>query len=397
MLDILVVGAGMVGWSAALAMAKKGFRVGLIEKKRQSDFTSMQDFTSDLRPYDTKVVALSRATERFFEGLGIWERIQNSRFASYERMFIWDSVADGNITFSASDFYEYNLGYIVEQNVILHALWHAGHEQSSLSLYEGATITNIAFFQEEVRVTLDSGVELKTRLLIGADGAHSFIRRYYHIPTVSWEYNQSAIIAMVCGTKPHNRTAFQRFAPDGPLALLPLVDQHQASIVWTTTPERALYLSQMEETAFSSLLQREVDQVMGEMQLQSARSIFPLQAQHAQRYFGERMVLVGDAAHTLHPLAGLGVNLGFKDVFVLAKILSEAQKQGRPFYARRILQRYERERKLHNRLVIYAMEALKRGFGSRAFLVEQWRNRALNWVDSRAFFKQIFVKMALET
>lgn len=391
--NIVVVGAGMIGLAAALALAQQEFSVTLIEAR---PFTAMDLPTVD-SPFDTRVVAVSRASEKLLDNLGIWQTIQATRSLAYEHMMVWDNEADGKIHFSAVDFFEPNLGHIIEHKVIVGALWQALQNQPHVRTVFGTALRDIRNKENHIEVVLDSQETLRAALVIGADGAHSSVRKIMEIGTKGWHYGQSAIIATVKGAQSHQHTAFQRFSPEGPLALLPLAEKNHSSIVWTTTPVMAQKLCQMPIADFNVTLTREITGVMGEMQLVGERVAIPLKTHHATCYATPRCVLIGDAAHTLHPLAGQGVNLGFMDVASLVKNLCEAKNKKRDVGALRILSRYERERKMHNQAMIWGMELFKRGFGSRQPAIQALRNYGLNWVDQKLALKQFFVKLAMGT
>jgi 2-octaprenylphenol hydroxylase len=342
------------------------------------------------------VVAITRASEQLLTQLEVWPFIQAQRICAYQRMTVWDSVADGHIQFFASDFFEPNLGYIIEQQVILGAL-HQAIAKTDILLLGEMGLSQIDQHEDFVTATLTNGKTIQSRLIIGADGANSIVRTLAMIPSKGWEYEQSAIVATIQGSQSHQATAFQRFAPDGPLALLPLASPDHCSIVWTTSVRRAKTLMSCSEDEFNQTLGLECNHMMGQMKLVGKRYSFDLKTHHAIEYAAHRCVLVGDAAHTLHPLAGQGVNLGFLDVAALVKVLNEVQKKNRDFGQLNYLQRYQRERRLHNQMMIWAMELFKRGFASQSAFVQGLRNIGLNWVDKHTMLKQLFAKMALGT
>ncbi|MFI4937086.1 MAG: UbiH/UbiF/VisC/COQ6 family ubiquinone biosynthesis hydroxylase [Candidatus Berkiellales bacterium] len=393
MIEVVIIGAGIVGLSTALALAQAGFSVTIVETRPHPEVI----MPNASEPFDIKVVAISRSSQQFFKSLNIWEKIVNGRACAYQHMTIWDSVADGIIHFSAADFFEPDLGHIIEQRVILAALWQAIKMQSNVTIIPGTHLVEMRPNKESVELLLSSGMTFHTALLIGADGALSTVRKCAQIETTAWDYQQSAIIATVEGKKSHQQTAFQRFAPDGPLALLPLAQTNQSSIVWTTSPERALDLSQQPTATFNKTLTRETDDVMGDFEVVSSRMVIPLRTHHTKQYAKSRCVLVGDAAHTLHPLAGQGVNLGLLDATSLVDKLITAKNRDRDMGSMKVLQRYERERRMHNQMMIWGMEAFKRGFGSRSQMVQRLRNVGLNWVDKQLSVKQFFAKLAMGT
>ncbi len=388
--DIIVVGAGIVGLAAALALALEGFEVAIIEAQNNPK----QDLPLATSEYDTKVVAITRASQNFLDYLGLWQTIDLTRSCAYQHMKVWDSVMDGLIEFSAVDFFEDDLGHIIEQSVIQGALWQALKSQPKITIFTGTKIDNFNYQQDKVALNCGEKSTLTAKCLVAADGAASRLRDLCQIATTAWDYKQSAIVATVQGTLTHCLTAYQRFAPDGPLALLPLSHSHLSSIVWTTTPQKSQDLMQLSPGEFAKRLSHEIDGVMGEMSLISERFLFPLKTHHAKQYAVPGCVLVGDAAHTLHPLAGQGVNLGLMDVAALVETLRMNKTRIGEF---NILKRYERQRKGHNQIMIWAMELFKQGFSSQDLFVQRVRNFGLNWVNGKPQLKHLFAKMALGT
>lgn len=390
--DAIVVGGGIVGLACALALAQQGFKLALVESGQ-----AKLNPPAKTDPFDAKIVAITRSSEHFFQQLGVWGAITQIRSCPYQQMQVWDSAADGKITFSASEFFEPNLGHMIEQQVILVALWQALKEQPNVDLFTQTELQNIQLQDKGRIIALSDGQNLKTTLLIAADGANSCARKLCQISSQGWDYQQSALVAIVQGAQSHQFTAFQRFAPDGPLALLPLADPHQCAVVWTTATENAQNLLAAAELSFNTALQRECDAVMGEMTLKSRRWIFPLHTHHAKHYVLEHFALMGDAAHTLHPLAGQGVNLGLLDAQALTQVVIRAKNKRRDYGTLTTLRRYERQRRFHNQSMIWAMECFKRGFASQNPLIQYWRNTGLNWVDRQNSLKQWFAKVALGT
>lgn len=386
--DVVVVGAGMVGLACAVGLAKDGFRIAVLES--QSGMASMPN-QSD--PVDNKVVAISRASLALFEKLEIEKRIMDCRVGPYEKMTVWDSVCDGLIEFSAHDVYEPNLGYIIEQRVIIGALWGALRSYSNVDVFFNAALKSIDTDDEDAYVNF-STEKIVAKLVIGADGANSTVRKIMAMSTREKDYNQSAVVATIKGTRSHGNTAYQRFASDGPLAWLPLFDPLLTSIVWTTTPLEAKRLCALPKEEFNTLLTRESEGKLGELDVISPRLCYPLKSHHARQYSMHRCVLVGDAAHTIHPLAGMGVNLGFLDCATLLKVLHEAKNKKRDFGRASWLTRYERERRWHNQMIMSSMDAFKEGFGSEQPLVQAMRNRAFNFVQRHRILKRFFVRQA---
>ena len=391
--DVIVVGGGMVGLTCVLALAEQGFTVALVEAQT----TPPKPLPAQNQPFDNRVVAISRASEQLFRSLDVFSLMQNSRTCAYQHMKVWDDAMDGNIHFCAMDYFEPDLGHIIEQQVILGALWQKLSLHKAVTYFWGTKPEAQIAGENHIELTLSSEEKMSAKLIIAADGANSMMRRLCDVPSRGWDYQQKALVATVKGTIAHHNTAFQRFASDGSLALLPLSDPFHSSIVWATSPAFAGVLCQHEEAVFNEILTREINGVMGEMELKSQRMTFELRTHHAKHYAASRCVFVGDAAHTLHPLAGQGVNLGLLDVAQLVKELSQAKAKSRDFGAMRVLARYERRRKWHNQIMIWSMELFKRGFASQNSFIQRIRNMGLQFVDQQKTLKQLFAKVAMGT
>ncbi|MEO6697191.1 MAG: UbiH/UbiF/VisC/COQ6 family ubiquinone biosynthesis hydroxylase [Gammaproteobacteria bacterium] len=392
--DVVIAGGGIVGATLACALDGEGLRVAVIEARPPEDSTDKTD---------PRVSAISRGSVQILESLGVWPAVAARRVSPFRAMQVWDASGSGNIHFDSADIGMDTLGYIVENNVMLAALWERLHNSTTIDVHCPARITTAIWEEGRVTLTLDDGRELDARLLIGADGADSTVRRLAGITTRGWDYHQTALVATLRTSHPHHETAWQRFLPGGPLAFLPLVDG-SSSIVWTLPPEQAARLRALNEDAFIKELQEAVGVPpahgyeglgLGTILETGPRLSFPLRLIHADQYVKPRLALIGDAAHTVHPLAGQGVNLGISDAAALAEVVSEARAQGKDIGALRVLRRYERWRKGDNLIMVAALEGIKRLFAAHAPPLRWVRNRGLALTDRAWPVKNTLMRHAM--
>jgi 2-octaprenylphenol hydroxylase len=384
--DLVVVGGGMVGAALACAMAESGFQVCVLEA--QEPQTQWPPGEVDLR-----VSALSRASQRILYNLGAWERMTQLRVSPYTDMQVWDAGGKGSIHFSAAEIGEPNLGHIVENRVTQLALWERLAQLPNATMLCPGSLSRLEF-GDSPRLWLDDGRILQAGLIVGADGRDSLVRKMAGIGIQGWDYDQHAIVATVRPQQHHQFTAWQRFMPTGPLALLPILDGH-CSIVWSTSPLQAQELMGLDDDAFCEVLSLASERRLGEMLEVGPRGLFPLRLGHAETYIREGLALVGDAAHAIHPLAGQGVNLGFLDAATLAEVLVEAKKAGRKLGALTTLRRYERARKGDNLGMLAAMDLFKRFFSNEILPVQLLRNFGLSLVDHAGPLKDMIMRRAM--
>ncbi|HXH01740.1 MAG TPA: UbiH/UbiF/VisC/COQ6 family ubiquinone biosynthesis hydroxylase [Candidatus Competibacteraceae bacterium] len=386
--DVVIAGGGMVGTALACALGGSPLRVALLES------APPRPLPAGTEP-DLRVSAISRASQRILAAVGAWDPIAASaRLAPYRHMRVWDAAGPGRIQFDAAELGEPELGWIIENRVLQYALWETAAGHDNLSLFCPAELHLLGEREagQYLHLQLHDGRGLRTRLLVGADGAQSRVRRLTGIASAGWEYEQAGLVATVSTEKPHQDTAWQRFLPTGPLAFLPLFDG-QCSIVWST-PHSAQLLA-LDERSFALTLSEAFDWTLGAITRVGPRTAFPLRLQHAQQYVRPRVALVGDAAHVVHPLAGQGVNLGLLDAAALAEVLLEASAAGRDPGELALLRRYERWRKGHNLLTLGVMDGFKRLFGSTLGPVKLLRNLGLNLTDAIAPVKHLLARHAM--
>ncbi|MFI8337779.1 2-octaprenyl-3-methyl-6-methoxy-1,4-benzoquinol hydroxylase [Pseudomonas taetrolens] len=390
--DLLIVGAGMVGSALALALKDSGLKILLLDGSP----LSVKPFAAEL-PFEPRVSALSAASQRILERLGAWAGITGRRTSPYAHMQVWDGSGTGEIHFSAASVHAEVLGHIVENRVVQDALLDCLHG-TAIEMLPNARLEQMRRSGDDWLLTLADGRTLRAPLVVAADGANSAVRRLTGCETREWDYQHHAIVTSVRCSRPHQQTAWQRFTDHGPLAFLPLArdgQQDWCSIVWSTTPELAERAMAMDDAAFCRELELAFEGRLGQVLSADPRVCVPLRQRHAKRYVAEGLVLIGDAAHTIHPLAGQGVNLGFLDAAVLAQVLLHAADRGERLADVRVLSRYERRRMPHNLALMAAMEGFERLFQADSLAVRLLRNTGLKWVNNMPEAKAVFVRQAL--
>ncbi|WP_434628541.1 2-octaprenyl-3-methyl-6-methoxy-1,4-benzoquinol hydroxylase [Pseudomonas sp. Z6-14] len=390
--DLLIVGAGMVGSALALALQGSGLQVLLLDGSPMS----VKPFDAQAA-FEPRVSALSAASQRILERLGVWDGIIGRRASPYTDMHVWDGSGTGQIHFSAASLHADVLGHIVENRVVQDALLDRLHD-CDLGLLANARLEQMRRSGDDWLLTLADGRTLRAPLVIAADGANSAVRRLTGVATREWDYLHHAIVTSVRSARPHRTTAWQRFTDNGPLAFLPLAREGQedwCSIVWSTTPDEAQRLMALDDTVFCNELERAFEGQLGTVLSADPRLCVPLRQRHAKRYVAEGLALIGDAAHTIHPLAGQGVNLGLLDAAVLAEVLLQAAGRGERLADVKVLSRYERRRMPHNLALMAAMEGFERLFQADPLPVRWLRNAGLKLVDRLPEAKALFVREAL--
>lgn len=395
--DLVVVGAGLVGSAVAarVAMADPDLRIALLEAGPLPALFEGRDF-------DPRVVALTRASQQLLEQLQAWPRVVARRACAYTDMRVWDAVGTGSIHFDCREVQQPNLGHIAENSAVLSALLAGLEACPGVDLRRPAQVQDLQREGDHNRVQLQDGAVLRAPLVVAADGAQSRLRQLAGIETREWDYGQRAIVTTVRTAKAHAHTAWQRFLDSGPLAFLPLHcplaegdDEHYSSIVWSTTPDAASGLLSLDDEAFAGALGEAFEWRLGAVESVARRHSFPLRQRHAVTYMAPGLALVGDAAHTIHPLAGQGVNLGFLDAAALGDEILRARRRGIPLQHPSLLQRYQRQRKTHNLAMMGLMEAFKRLFGADQLPLRWLRNEGMRRLDSLPLLKNAVIRQAL--
>jgi len=376
----------MVGAALVCALGNSPLKVAVLDRAPAAPLPE--------KDYDPRVSAVTLASRALFENLGAWEGMERRRVSPVREMRVWSDDDGGSIHFNAAEIGEPALAYIVENSVIQTALIERLHRFTNVHYLCPVEIGDITLADNGAAIVLRDGRLLQTRLLVGADGADSAVRQAAGIGTHSLKLNQQGIVATVATERPHEQIARQRFLSTGPLAFLPLDEPHSCSIVWSADSARAEQLLALDDVAFINELQIVFGDSLGAVQIVSPRAAFPLTLSHAKAYTAPHLALIGDAAHTVHPLAGQGVNLGFLDAATLAEVLLDAAANHKDIGGHAVLRRYERWRKGDNLAMISVTGGFKYLFGNDWPVVSQLRNWGLDLTNAATPVKNFIMRRA---
>ncbi len=385
--DVAIVGGGMVGLALACGLEGSGLRVAVLEQQ-------VPEALDPQAPPALRVSAINGASEKLLTHLGVWPTILQ-RASCYHGMEVWDSDSFGRIAFDDSSFGFSHLGYIIENAVIHQALWEQAQQCADITLMAPAHMQQVAWGENEAFLTLKDGNMLTARLVVGADGANSWLRQQADIPLTFWDYRHHALVATIRSAEPHQAVARQVFHGSGILAFLPLSDPCQSSIVWSLPPLEAERMQQVDEATFNQALSVAFDMRLGLCQLESERQVFPLMGRYARQFAGHRLALLGDAAHTIHPLAGQGVNLGFMDAAELIAELRRLHAGGKDIGQHLYLRRYERSRKHSAALMLAGMQSFRELFAGNNPAKKLLRDLGLKLADTLPGVKPQLIRQAM--
>ncbi|WP_312235456.1 FAD-dependent 2-octaprenylphenol hydroxylase [Pseudescherichia sp.] len=386
--DVAIVGGGMVGLAVACGLQGCGLRVAVLEQNPPQPLP-------ESAPPALRVSAINAASEKLLTRLGVWSSIVANRASCYHGMEVWDKDSFGRIAFDDRSMGYSHLGHIIENDVIHQALWQRAQQCQDVTLMAPAGVQQVAWGENEAFLTLKDGGMLTARLVVGADGANSWLREKADIALTSWDYRHHALVATIRTDEPHEAVARQVFHGDGILAFLPLSDPHLCSIVWSLPPLEAASMQDTTEEAFNQALDMAFDNRLGLCHLESERLVFPLTGRYARQFAAHRLALVGDAAHTIHPLAGQGVNLGFMDAAELVNELKRLHGAGKDIGQHLYLRRYERSRKHSAGVMLASMQGFRELFAGTHPAKKLLRDLGLKLADTLPGVKPQLIRQAM--
>ncbi|MBB3167111.1 UbiH/UbiF/VisC/COQ6 family ubiquinone biosynthesis hydroxylase [Simiduia aestuariiviva] len=399
--DIVIVGAGLVGALLGLQLARQLPQLSLVVLEAADAPTRF-----DATRVDPRVVALTENSVAMLRAVGLWDRVAAQRVSPYTHMTVWDGEGTGRIEFDGALVDRPQLGFIVENSLLVSELQQALSYQPNVQLLMGEQVAEVQLPSVNgddqfgaVQVGLANGRQMTAALVLAADGGNSTVRALAGMAVREWDYQQQGIVTTITTERAHDQVARQRFMKTGPLALLPLTTGatpgHQCSIVWSADCARAEAIMALDDDAFCRALTDAAEGCLGRVTAADRRFSFPLWQRHAVDYCAPGLALVGDAAHTIHPLAGQGVNIGLKDVAALVTEIERALSRDLPLGCMATLRRYQRARKADNLLTMAGMEGFKRLFGADSHWLRWLRNEGLRQVDRQPLLKRALIHHAM--
>ena len=384
--QVTIVGGGVAGALLALYLGKARVNTCLIDKGKPS--------LKLANPFVGRTTSLNLSSINSLREAGIWETIEKNS-QQFEEIYVWDAEGSSSVQFNAAEISRKDLGVIVHNNIILEAIFNELEKIPEIRLIEDDSLMDIKHDPHKVEISTHAGLNIISELLIGADGSLSKVRDLSQIPIRTWSYQQQALVASVVTEKSLNKTAFQIFTDTGPIALLPLAQgSNEASLIWSTDEEYGQKILKLERNLLMQELRLKTEDRFGEIICKEDIDSFPLHQLHAKKFYKGRSILVGDSAHTIHPLAGQGLNLGIADVKEISELLTSANRYGRALYDEEILKSYSKRREPESYKMIALMEAFKRGFGSENIWMKLGRNFAFNFANNTKVLKQRLIKEA---
>lgn len=383
--DVVIVGGGMVGAAVACGLGGSSLKVAVLETVMPTAFSAEQ-------PHDLRVSALSIASKNILATVGAWDGVLNRRYCPFKRMRVWETA--GDTEFCSDAIKQEELGFIVENRITQLALLDRMQQFDNISFYCPVAIKRINYAATGSQIELDDGRILTAKLLVAADGGQSRVRQAVGLGLTSWDYQQHALVIYVETDYPQQDITWQRFVPSGPQAFLPLPGNY-GSLVWYNSPDEVSRLKNLPYQQVMTELLATFPEELGKLKQILGVASFPLRRQHAQSYVKQGVVLVGDAAHTINPLAGQGVNIGLLDAAALAEVLTEAQRKGENIAEVKILKRYENMRRTENLKMMTTMDIFYQAFSNQILPLKILRNLGLGLAERISPLKNKVMKAAM--
>ncbi|WP_392558937.1 FAD-dependent monooxygenase [Orbus mooreae] len=387
--DVVIVGGGLVGLATACSLSNSTMNIAIIDSK-DNIYQQMGDNDISIR-----ASAINLASKHYFEQIGIWNQLETSkRVLSFDTIDVFEKQGKARLQ-ADSNHYQYpNLGYIIENQLMLNQLYIRAQEQSNINFLHH-NVDELFFSSDRGFIHLDNGQKISAKLIIAADGANSSIRQKQQIKVIQRPYRHQAIIATVKTSHPHQSCARQIFYAGGIIAFLPLWKSDLSCLVWSATPEQAEYLRSIDFESFSQQLTEMSEYCLGSCQVISERLVFPLTARYCPQPVKDRLVLIGDAAHTIHPLAGQGVNLGLADSKQLTQIVCQNYLAGKDFGSKQLFSRYQLDRSKDAIKMLSGMQIIQDMFDGASPIKKGIRGLGMNMINSTPLIKKYLIKHAL--
>lgn len=387
--DVVIVGAGIVGLTLACALINKGLRLAILDNTIHLK-VNKQALGSHVR-----VSAITQGSQQILKSYQVWHKMAKPTLSSFERMEVWEQASVTRLIFDAAETEQPCLGTILSNEALQTALLTQAKTAAELDWFFAESLTAILNEYPQVLLSLASGKTITTQLVVGADGVNSCVRQLAGIPYRERDYEQQALVATVQTALAHQKTARQVFLPTGPLAFLPLADPTLSSIVWSTTSEESKRLKTLSDVDFNLELADAFEQCLGDIKRSSVRVSFALKTQHCEQYIKLGIALIGDAVHTIHPLAGQGANLGIADAHCLANVILNAYQKQRVIGALHTLRRYERERRFYRRVMGTGIDLIKQTFAEKRSFLVNTRRVGLSFIEKTPWLKNHFMRYAM--
>ncbi len=385
--DIIIIGGGISGLTLANLLANSELNIALVDQQAPPTSGLMQ-------PADARVSAINHASQAIFATIGIWPAMQQLRVSDYHTMRVWDANSPATITFDRTELAQPSLGHIIEHSVMRQTLWQRLTQHPNVHLYHSTQPQRLTTQTNRITVQLSNNDSITAQLVVGADGIQSWVAQQTALCSDKIIGDEYAIIATLQTEHPHQHTAWQRFLSTGPVALLPLTDPHLVSLVWSTTTADAARLMELPVAAFNESVTQATENALGAMQVCDQRHRFPLLRHHVAQYVKPHIALIGDAAHSILPLAGQGMNLGLLDAACLAQSIQDALAAKRECYSLAVLRRYERWRKGENLAMLHSMEGFQRLFSNTTEITRYARHVGFSVTQCLPWLKKYFMQRA---